>query len=435
MKTYLIMGFLILSTHIVCAQTIKANTTKTDLKDSISSSKNYSFTIGLNTIDNGESNSPLNSVYSFKTPFFFTAERRFNSKLSLALNFSTNRLSIDSVEKFYTSIDAGGQFYFNEYLFNTKKVEMYTGLGIGRYFLENKGNNTLNITGGLRYWLSNQYGISFQGFGKVGLSPINTSVLNHYQYNLGLIWRPNRNKQKEEEVVYKIEEIIKTEPICEQELIGTITDKATGNVLPNTLLTVFDNEFKVIETKISDIYGRYSFKVVCGKKYNIRAEKEEYNTIEQNNTIATENGKTALSFVLQKKECEFIVGSDLGKCFGIKMIYFAVDKYFINNQNAILELEKILFVLNQNPTLKIDIRSHTDCRQSLRYNMELSDKRAKTTLNWLVKNGIDKSRLTAQGYGQTQLVNDCNCSSTKKINCTEDQHRANRRSEFIITAL
>ena len=112
------------------------------------------------------------------------------------------------------------------------------------------------------------------------------------------------------------------------------------------------------------------------------------------------------------------------------MIYFDLDKYNIRAEAA-LDLEKILDVLKQNPTMKLDIRSHTDSRQTFKYNEVLSDKRAKSTINWLVKNGVDSSRLTGKGYGETQLVNKC----ADGVKCTEEEHQQNRRSEFIITAL
>jgi peptidoglycan-associated lipoprotein len=91
--------------------------------------------------------------------------------------------------------------------------------------------------------------------------------------------------------------------------------------------------------------------------------------------------------------------------------------------------------MEQYPSMKIDVRSHTDCRQTAKYNMALSDRRAKSTMAWLVSKGIDKSRLTGKGYGESRLVNDCGCEPTNVSNCTEEQHQANRRSEFIITAL
>lgn len=414
MKKFLSLGILFLCTSIMCAQEIQEQSPSHLLKVGTSMSPNYTIALGVNVLDNGESNLPWNSVYSFKTPFFITAERRFKSKLSLALTLSTNQLSIASVDKFYFSIDAVGQFYFNEYLFNSKKIEMYAGLGLGRFFLENNGNNTLNVTGGGRYWFSNHYGVSVQGFGKVGLAPLNTSVLNHYQYNLGLVWRSNQDKAKVVNGVTKFEEIEKIASIHVQELSGKITEKETGSILPETKLTILD------------------------KKQNLSPEKADDLTNKQNSTIAQETPKTDLTLVDQNKdqnkECDYKIGKDLGKCFGIKMIYFTVDKYFINNQ-ATIDLEKILLVLNQHPTMKIDIRSHTDCRQTVNYNEVLSEKRAYATMNWLVIKGIDKSRLTAKGYGQSQLLNNCNCLPTKKSHCTELQHQANRRSEFIITAL
>jgi outer membrane protein OmpA-like peptidoglycan-associated protein/tetratricopeptide (TPR) repeat protein len=232
--------------------------------------------------------------------------------------------------------------------------------------------------------------------------------------------------------IYKFLETRKL--VCLQELYGTVTDVNTSQILPDTKMSLFDNQFKLINTAITDASGNYKFEVECGKTYNVRAAKPDYVTKEQKIAIARENGRTNLNFALENEVCKVAVGDDLGKCFGIKMIYFDLDKYNIRTEAA-LDLEKILDVLNQNPTMKLDIRSHTDCRQTVQYNQVLSDRRAKSTIAWLVKNGIDASRLTGKGYGETQLVNDCGCEPTNQSNCTEEQHQMNRRSEFIITAL
>jgi outer membrane protein OmpA-like peptidoglycan-associated protein len=217
---------------------------------------------------------------------------------------------------------------------------------------------------------------------------------------------------------------------CVQELYGTITDLATGEVLPNAKLTLYDNNFNIVKTGYSDQNGNYTFPVECGLTYNLRAEKEKYTTKEQNVVILKENGRTQLSIALEKSECVVTIGDDLGKCFGIKMIYFDLDKSNIR-QEAALDLEKILDVLNQYPTMKLDIRSHTDSRATHKYNEALSDRRAKSTIKWLVQNGVAPNRLTGKGYGETQLVNGC----SDGVKCTEEQHQMNRRSEFIITAL
>ncbi len=242
----------------------------------------------------------------------------------------------------------------------------------------------------------------------------------------------NRDGGQGYDDIYKFLETRKL--ICLQELFGTLTDLNSSQILPDTKMSLYDNEFKLINTAVTDAEGIYTFAVECGKNYNVRAAKPEYITKEQKIAIAKENGRTNLNFALEKEVCKVAIGDDLGKCFGIKMIYFDLDKYNIRTEAA-LDLEKILDVLNQNPTMKLDIRSHTDCRATLKYNEVLSDNRAKSTIAWLVENGIDSSRLTGKGYGESQLVNDCGCEPTNKSNCTEEQHQMNRRSEFIITAL
>ncbi|OUL61232.1 OmpA family protein [Flavobacterium sp. AJR] len=217
---------------------------------------------------------------------------------------------------------------------------------------------------------------------------------------------------------------------CIQELYGVITDKETGEVLPNTKLTLYDDKYKIIATSYSDQNGNYTFPVECGMSYFVRAEKNKYTTRELMVNILKENGRTNLPITLEKSECMVTIGDDLGKCFGIKMIYFDLDKSNIRTEAA-FDLEKILDVLNQYPKMKLDIRSHTDSRATHKYNEALSDRRAKSTIQWLVKNGIDPNRLTGKGYGETQLVNGC----SDGVKCTEAEHQMNRRSEFIISAL
>ncbi|KAF2339645.1 OmpA family protein [Flavobacterium nitrogenifigens] len=216
---------------------------------------------------------------------------------------------------------------------------------------------------------------------------------------------------------------------CLQELNGIVTDSQSSAILPETELTLYENQ-KIIKSSVSNSKGEYTFSVECGKTYMVRAQKIEYETKEEMVTIGKVSGQTHLPIALDKSICKVTIGDDLGKCFGIKMIYFDLDKYNIRTEAAI-DLEKILDVLNQHPTMKLDIRSHTDSRASNQYNLKLSDQRAKATLNWLIKNGVAKNRLTARGYGETQLVNDC----SDGVDCSEEQHQMNRRSEFIITGL
>jgi outer membrane protein OmpA-like peptidoglycan-associated protein/tetratricopeptide (TPR) repeat protein len=238
----------------------------------------------------------------------------------------------------------------------------------------------------------------------------------------------NREGGKGYDDIYKFLETRKL--VCEQVLSGIVTDLETGEILANTKVTLLDDKFNTIKEVFSDDKGFYTFDVECGKSYYIRAEKELYETKEQKVTIPTSNGKTDFPIQLEKKVKPVTVGDDLAKAFGIKIIYFDLDKWNIRT-DAALELEKILDVMKQYPNMKIDVRSHTDSRQTHKYNEKLSDRRAKSTVAWLVTNGVDASRLIGKGYGETLLVNKC----ADGVKCSEEEHQANRRSEFIITAL
>ena len=87
--------------------------------------------------------------------------------------------------------------------------------------------------------------------------------------------------------------------------------------------------------------------------------------------------------------------------------------------------------MKENPTMKIEVRSHTDSRGSAKSNLKLSDNRAKSTAAWIINQGITEDRITGKGYGESQLINKC----ADGIKCTEEEHQQNRRSEFIITNL
>lgn len=229
--------------------------------------------------------------------------------------------------------------------------------------------------------------------------------------------------------IYKFVETRKL--ICEQVLAGVVTDQETGAIIAGAKVTLLDDKFNKVKEIVSDAQGKYDFGTVeCGKVYYVRGEKEFYETKEQKVTISKESGSTDLPIALEKKVKQVTVGDDLAKAFGIKIIYFDLDKWDIR-PDAALELEKILDVMKQYPMMKIDVRSHTDSRQTHKYNQKLSDRRANSTIDWLVANGVEKARLTGKGYGETKLVNKC----ADGVTCTEEEHQANRRSEFIITGL
>ncbi len=280
--------------------------------------------------------------------------------------------------------------------------------------------------------------VSQLGSGATISEPVNVGApINGKTDDFGLIYltksksgffTSNRDGGKGFDDIYRF-----TELKCDQQLSGIVTDLATGEILPNTDLILFDSKFNEISKVTSDASANYKFSVNCGETYYIRANKADYSTAEQKTVISKVSGKTDMAVKLDKTNKPIDLGTDLAKSLQIPIIYFDLDKSFIR-ADAAVELAKVLDVMTQNPTIKIDVRSHTDCRQTAKYNAALSDRRAKSTIAWLIKNGIKANRLTGKGYGESQLTNDCGCEPTNESACTEEQHQLNRRSEFIVVA-
>jgi outer membrane protein OmpA-like peptidoglycan-associated protein len=128
------------------------------------------------------------------------------------------------------------------------------------------------------------------------------------------------------------------------------------------------------------------------------------------------------------------VGLDLAKIIDIKPIYFDLGKFNIR-KDASLELDKIVKVMQENPSMVVELGSHTDCRSSIASNMKLSDARAKASATYITGKGIGKDRIYGKGYGESKLINGCACEGAVKSTCTEAEHQANRRTEFIIVKM
>lgn len=220
---------------------------------------------------------------------------------------------------------------------------------------------------------------------------------------------------------------------CYKVIKGIVKDADTQETLSNVLLTLSDSQQKEITRKTNEANGTFDFgknPVDCDDTFVfVRAQKEDYAVAEEQINIR-QNGEIHQEIFLKSIKKKVTVGDDLAKFFNIEIIYFDFDKSNIR-PDAAVDLAKIVEVMKEHPTIKIAIKSHTDSRGSDAYNLALSDRRAKSTLEWMVQQGIDRSRLTAKGYGETQLVNGC----SNGVPCSEEEHQKNRRSEFIITEM
>ena len=218
---------------------------------------------------------------------------------------------------------------------------------------------------------------------------------------------------------------------CEKNLKGVVKDTKTKQIITDAKVVLSNKIMKEVGNQKSKADGTFAFeKVNCNDAYYyLRGEKQRYETAEVNVSVE-KDGDVYYELLLNPRQVAIQKGVDLAKVFEIKEIKFDYDKANIR-PDAAVELTKIVEVMREYPKMKIDIRSHTDSRGADAYNLKLSERRAKATLEWIVKQGISRSRLKAKGYGEKQLLNRC----SNGVDCTEEEHQMNRRSEFIVISM
>ena len=120
----------------------------------------------------------------------------------------------------------------------------------------------------------------------------------------------------------------------------------------------------------------------------------------------------------------------IDKNFVIDNIYYDYDRWEIR-PDAARELDKLVLLFKANPDVQFELSAHTDSRASRSYNLVLSDARARSAMDYLVRHGVDPARITATGMGEEQLLNHCGDG----VECSEELHQQNRRTELRITGI
>jgi outer membrane protein OmpA-like peptidoglycan-associated protein len=174
----------------------------------------------------------------------------------------------------------------------------------------------------------------------------------------------------------------------------------------------------------TDVHGKYeSCLLKPGGQYFVTAYREGYFT-KSTFTVDLSPGGNVQDIYTNR-----IV---IGKAITINNVYFDLDKWNIR-PDAAVGLDYVVTLLNENPDIIIELSSHTDCRADDDYNMALSDRRAKACADYIVGRGVVRERITGRGYGESRLLNHCNCDGRRKSDCTEEDHALNRRTEFKVT--
>lgn len=206
---------------------------------------------------------------------------------------------------------------------------------------------------------------------------------------------------------------------------GTIVAEVSQIPIEGATVTLQNEKDGSVESIVTGIDGKYEFQPKKEGEYSVTAIKDKYavNTENIGKVKPTKKGPATL------EQNMGLVGT--GDIFRLENIYYNYGQFFIR-PDAIKELEtKLVPLLKKYPEMRIEIRSHTDSRSSDAFNMKLSENRARAVVDYLATRGIDVARVESKGYGESELLNNCDNGAI----CTEEQHQANRRTEFKILSV
>ena len=223
----------------------------------------------------------------------------------------------------------------------------------------------------------------------------------------------NRKGGKGSDDIYKIQKM----QSCE--LLALVVDAETGAALSGARVDLFDSKENKLKSQTTDTNGKATIAVACNQAHVLQAFMDGYESNAE--TIAAQrSGEKNVRIAL--RPIDQIVEGEMVK---LNPILFDFDKHNIKPQAA-FELDKLVELMKKNPDMVIKVEGHTDNRGSDAYNMDLSDRRAKSTVQYVISKGIAKDRISGQGFGESRPAADCGST------CTEAQHQQNRRSDFIV---
>jgi outer membrane protein OmpA-like peptidoglycan-associated protein len=310
---------------------------------------------------------------------------------------------------------------------NTERKEMFPFISDKKLYFSSNGHIGL---GGLDiYEVAIDEENGFQQVKNMG-KPVNSKKDDFsYIVNEGTqkgFFASNRRGGKGDDDIYSFSRLL-PEELNLNAIAGVVTEQITGEVMPEALVTLLDENNIKLKEVISDKDGSFVFEDLdSNTKYTVKTTKEGYSEVVLN-TLTKENELINVEVSLEKLE-DLIVLEEGIKKIKLNMIFFNFDKSNIR-EDAALELNRLVAVMKENPSMVIKIESHTDSRGNAQYNKYLSDRRAKSTRAYIISMGIDPKRIeSAIGYGEERLLNGCDGS----IKCSSAQHQLNRRSEFII---
>lgn len=363
-------------------------------KDSIVKSS-YIAGLGYNMVD--DSGDMFNELFdagdqwnALAYPSRISIGRYFKSGLGIEAIGTFNKYKVgklidgktNTVETNYYGFDTRLSYDLNKLIGETAWFDPYVGVGLGYTDANNMSRGTYNATVGFKVWLSDHWGIDLNSSGKWAMG--DKGATNHLQHSAGVVYQFGIEKG--------------------------LTKKGEGK---RTELLALEQEKQRLQDSIATV-NRLNEEALLAERLAEEKEQARMAAIEKAEIEAENNRKSQLENRI--KELGFV--------------YFNLNSSYLNKESkAVLATLADILQSEQGVTLKIV--SHTDSRGTATYNEWLSERRVERTIDYLVSKGIATERLTAESLGETSLLNNCDDTTF----CTEDKHKLNRRSEFIITKM
>ena len=391
-----ILSLVIASLFLCSSMSAQEDDLQITSKDSIVTSS-WMFSVGVNAVD--DSGNVFNGLFDVSDEWNMVP---FPSRISIGRYFKSG-LGVEAIGTYnqykegkiidgvinpettdYFGLDARLTYDLNKIIGQTAWFDPYVGIGIGYTDANNLGRGTYNAAVGFRTWFSDKWGLDFSSTGKWSIGSENGAT-NHIQHAAGVVYQFGIEKGLSKRGEEKLE-----------------------------LIAAIEKEKQRQMDSIADV-DRQKEALLLAER--LKKEKEEAAAL-----AAAEEAK--LKAERERKDAIEKRIADLG------YVYFAFNSSVLNKSSKGV-LDSIAVILEEIPTLQLKITSHTDSRGASKYNDWLSEKRVQSTRDYLISKGIDTAKLQAESFGETQLLNEC----SDGVYCSEDKHRINRRSEFLVLEL
>ena len=361
-------------------------------KDSLVKSS-WMFGLGYNIVD--DSGDVFHELFSFGKqwntlayPSRVSIGRYFKSGIGVEAIGSYNKYKVGKFidggtnleETDYYGLDARLTYDLNKLIGETGWFDPYLGVGAGYTEANNQSRATYNAVVGFRTWFSDRIGLDFSSSGKWAAN--NDNATNHLQHAAGIVYQ------------FGIEKGLSKKGEAKLALIEEMAEKR--------------------QKEQDSIAAVQREKEQAALAARLAKEREEASL------AAAEKAK-----VDAKKQRELDIKREID---ALGLAYFDLNSSYLNVKSKKV-LDGLALVLQKHTELELKISSYTDSRGTSKYNNWLSERRVNRTKEYLVKKGIDVSRLQTEAYGETHLLNECDDNTF----CEEEKHQENRRSEFEIT--